>query len=181
MTFRPGLSANVRLKTFNGKAYSDFPVSYLAPDKPVAKSEVVVEARLRGRKSSKKEKADNKAESLKRIEIATTGLTVEEEDNVVSVSTGPMGHAVDVSLQVPASTSLKLGCMNEGGILVEKVAGEIEANNLNGPVTLTNVSSPPGRGQGWVHGRPATRGPGTRASHARGFESGAAKVICNKS
>ena len=130
----------MRLKTFNGKAYSDFPVSYLAPDKPVAKSEVVVEARLRGGKSSKKEKADNKAESLKRIEIATTGLTVEEEDNVVSVSTGPMGHAVDINLQVPTSTSLKLGCMNEGGILVEKVAGEIEANNLNGPVTLTNVS-----------------------------------------
>jgi len=102
--------------------------------------EVVVEARLRGGKSSKKEKPENKAEGLKRIEIATTGLTVEEEDNVVSVSTGPMGHAVDINLQVPTSTSLKLGCMNEGGILVEKVAGEIEANNLNGPVTLTNVS-----------------------------------------
>jgi hypothetical protein len=102
--------------------------------------EVVVEARLRGGKSSRKEKPDNKAEGLKRIEIATTGLTVEEEDNVVSVSTSPRGHAVDLSLQVPAKTSLKLGCMNDGGILVEKVGGEIEANNLNGPVTLTNVS-----------------------------------------
>jgi len=39
VTFRPGLSANARLKTFNGKAYSDFPVSYLPTDKPVAKSE----------------------------------------------------------------------------------------------------------------------------------------------
>jgi len=102
--------------------------------------EVVVEARLRGGKSSKKQKSDNKTEGLQRIDVATTGLTVEEEDNVVSVSTGPMSHAVDVSIQVPASTSLKLGCMNEGGILVEKVAGEIEANNRNGPVTLTNVS-----------------------------------------
>jgi DUF4097 and DUF4098 domain-containing protein YvlB len=102
--------------------------------------EVVVEARLRGGRSSKKERSDNKTEGLKRIEIATTGLTVEEEDNVVSVNTGPLGHAVDLSLQVPTATSLKLGCMNDGGILVEKVAGEIEANNLNGPVTLTNVS-----------------------------------------
>jgi len=101
--------------------------------------EVVVEASLRGGKSSKKEKPDNKAEGLKRIDVATTGLTVEEEDNVVSVSTGPMSHAVDVSNQVPASTSLKLVCMNDG-ILVEKVTGEIEANNFNGPVTLTNVS-----------------------------------------
>jgi len=101
--------------------------------------EVVVEASLRGGKSSKKDKPDNKAEGLKRIDVATTGLTVEEEDNVVSVSTGPMSHAVDVSIQVPTSTSLKLVCMNDG-ILVEKVTGEIEANNLNGPVTLTNVS-----------------------------------------
>jgi DUF4097 and DUF4098 domain-containing protein YvlB len=37
--FRPGLSANARLKTFNGRAYSDFPVSYLPPDRPVKKSE----------------------------------------------------------------------------------------------------------------------------------------------
>jgi len=105
--------------------------------------EVVVEARLRGGKSSKEEKSeksDKKAEGLKRIEIATTGLTVEEEDNVVNVSTGPMGHTVDLTLQVPLATSLKLGCLNDGDIVVEKVEGEIEANNLNGPVTLTNVS-----------------------------------------
>jgi len=37
--FRPGLSANIRLKTFNGQAYSDFPVSYLAPDPPSKKTE----------------------------------------------------------------------------------------------------------------------------------------------
>src|SRR5881394_2394037 len=70
--------------------------------------EVVVEARLRGGKPLKEERPDKKAEGLKHIEIATTGLTVEEEDNVVSVSTGPLGHAVDVSLQVPTATSLKL-------------------------------------------------------------------------
>ena len=32
------MSAHARLKTFNGKAYSDFPVSYLAPDKPIRQS-----------------------------------------------------------------------------------------------------------------------------------------------
>ena len=64
---------------------------------------------------------------------------MEEEDNVVSVSTGPLGHAVDVSLQVPTATSLKLSCV-DGSIVVAKVEGEIEVNNLNDPVTLTNVS-----------------------------------------
>ena len=102
--------------------------------------EVVVEARLRGVKTSNKKASGGKTEGLKRIEIATTGLTVEEEDNVVSVSTGSMDRPVDLSLQVPAATSLKLGCINDGSVVVEKVEGEIEANNLNGPVTLTHVS-----------------------------------------
>jgi len=100
--------------------------------------EVVVEAWLRGVKPPNKE--SQQGEGLKRIEIATTGLTVEEEENVVSVGTGPKGCEVDLKIQVPRATSLKLGCVNDGNILVENVEGEIEANNLNGSVTLTNVS-----------------------------------------
>ena len=102
--------------------------------------EVVVEARLRKHGSDDEEKPDKKTEGLKRIDILTTGLTVEEEDNVVSVSTGPTHRAVDIVIQVPFKTSLKLGCMNDGDVIVEKVEGEIEASNLNGGVTLTNVS-----------------------------------------
>src|SRR5205809_606930 len=83
--------------------------------------EVIVEARLREGKSSGKEKADKKADGLKRIDIATAGLTVEEEDNVVTVSTSPMSRTVDLTLQVPTATSLKLGCLNDGSIMVEKV------------------------------------------------------------
>ena len=102
--------------------------------------EVVVEARLRKHGSDDEEKPDKKTEGLKRIDILTTGLTVEEDDNVVSVSTGPTHRAVDIVIQVPFKTSLKLGCMNDGDVMVEKVEGEIEASNLNGGVTLTNVS-----------------------------------------
>ena len=102
--------------------------------------EVIVEARLRKHGSDDEAKPDKKAEGLKRIDILTTGLTVEEEDNVVSVSTGPTHRAVDIVIQVPFKTSLKLGCMNDGDVMVEKVEGEIEASNLNGGVTLRNVS-----------------------------------------
>src|SRR2546428_539236 len=56
------------------------------------------------------------------------------------VSTGLMHRAVDVVIQVPFKTSLKLGCRNDGDVVVEKVEGEIEASNLDGGVTLTNVS-----------------------------------------
>ena len=36
VSFRPDLSADLRLKTFNGQAYSDFPVTYLPSEKAVA-------------------------------------------------------------------------------------------------------------------------------------------------
>ena len=102
--------------------------------------EVIVEARLRPGDSDDEEAANKKPGGLKRIDLATTGLMVEEDDNVVNIKTG-LGHrAVDLVIQVPFKTSLKLSCLNEGDIRAEKVEGEIEANNMNGAVTLTNVS-----------------------------------------
>src|SRR2546428_14189121 len=38
IAFRPQLSANILLKTFNGQVYSDFPVSYLPPGRPTTKT-----------------------------------------------------------------------------------------------------------------------------------------------
>lgn len=68
------------------------------------------------------------------------GIKVEEEDNVVSMSTGPLAGAVDLYIQVPVKTSLKLACLQAGEITVEKVEGEIEASGLNGSVRLLDVS-----------------------------------------
>ncbi len=108
--------------------------------------EVIVEARLRADKKSKHKERHGKDEhgdeapaGLKRIEIGSTGLTVEEEDNVVTVGVS-MGRNVDLTIQVPFKTSLKLSCMNDGELRVEKVEGEIEASNLNGSTILRNVS-----------------------------------------
>ena len=39
VAFRPQLSAELRLKTFSGKVYSDFPVSHLPPTKPLKKTQ----------------------------------------------------------------------------------------------------------------------------------------------
>ncbi len=68
-----------------------------------------------------------------------TGLKVEEEDNVVSVSSGPVAGALDLYLQVPAKSSLKLACVQSGEIVVDKVEGEIEASGINGSVRLLGV------------------------------------------
>lgn len=98
--------------------------------------QVIVEARNRGEERER----DNTAGGLKRLNISTTGLSVEEENNEVRVSTESYARAIDVSIMVPAHASLKLGAVNDGEITVTGVDGEMDVNNVNGSVTLSNVS-----------------------------------------
>ncbi|MBI1789757.1 MAG: hypothetical protein HYR60_19675 [Acidobacteria bacterium] len=98
--------------------------------------EVIVEARAR---SGGKPAAAATA-GMKRVAFTSTGLTVEEENNVMSVGSSSHARPIDLTIQVPRKTSLKLNCINEGAIQVEDVDGEIEVNNINGAVTLANVS-----------------------------------------
>lgn len=79
------------------------------------------------------------AEGMKRIQNTSMGLTAEEEDNVLTIGAHP-GREVDLTIQVPVNTSLKLTCVNGGDIAVDHISGEIEVNNINGGVRLTNVS-----------------------------------------
>ena len=46
----------------------------------------------------------------------------------------------DLAITVPVKTSLQLRSMSGGEIKVDGVHGEIDANNMNGKVTLTNVA-----------------------------------------
>lgn len=107
--------------------------------KGYAGKEVIVEAQP-GSEGRKHERSRAEAEGLRRIPNTATGLSVEEEDNVISVGTSSLNRPVDLILQVPFHTSLKLKTINDGNIKVEQVEGEIEVNNINGAVTLTNVS-----------------------------------------
>lgn len=56
------------------------------------------------------------------------------------VSVQSFKRAVDLTIQVPYSTSLKLNAFNDGDIVVEKVSGEMEVNNHQGALKLTDVS-----------------------------------------
>jgi len=122
--------------------------------------EVVVEARWRERLLTKKEeelaeieeekgeeeiakeKAQAaKAKGMKTIQVETTGLTVEEEENVINVEVELGKRSVDLTIQVPFSTALKLS-NSEGEIAVAKVDGEIEVDNSDGSIILTGISGP---------------------------------------
>jgi len=103
--------------------------------------EVIVEARVRARGQERREPGqDQQAPGLRRIAVSATNLSVEEENNVMSVSAGPPGRAVDLVIQVPRRTSLKVRAHNDGFVLVEQVQGEVEASNHNGSVTLTRIA-----------------------------------------
>src|SRR5580658_3044131 len=76
--------------------------------------EVIVEARPRGHESGKESKPDRKAEGMHRLDSRGSGLSVEEENNEVRVGVRTMNHTVDLTIQVPFNTSLKLRCLNDG-------------------------------------------------------------------
>jgi DUF4097 and DUF4098 domain-containing protein YvlB len=106
--------------------------------------EVVVEAKVRvereGRRRGRDRDGESSSEGMKRLNIATTGLQVEEEDNKVSVSTDSINRTIDITIMVPYKTSLILRSTNDGDIVVNNVDGELDVNNTNGEVTLSNVS-----------------------------------------
>lgn len=102
--------------------------------------EVIVEARARGGRSSRSERPAERAEGMRRLSNGATGLTVTEENNVVEVGATSYNRVVDLMIQAPVSTSLKLSCINSGDIAVERVHGDIEVTNTNGSITLSDIS-----------------------------------------
>jgi hypothetical protein len=68
------------------------------------------------------------------------GFEATENNNRISIESSSPNRSVDIEVQVPRRTNLKLQTINNGFITIEGVEGEIEAENTNGPVTLTNVA-----------------------------------------
>jgi len=100
---------------------------------------VVAEELRRERGRGEQEEKEARSAGMKRLEAGSSELEIEEEDNVISVSSMSEKKAVDVTLKVPMSVSLELTSQENGEIRVENVTGEIEAQNLEGPVTMVNI------------------------------------------
>ncbi|MCH8956340.1 DUF4097 family beta strand repeat protein [candidate division KSB1 bacterium] len=100
--------------------------------------EIIIEARTRTRRYSKGSKRNS--EGLKRVAITSTGLSVEEERNRMTVSASSHRRTIDINIKVPKKTSLKLSAVNSGHIEVEDIEGEIELNNVNGSIKAINIS-----------------------------------------
>lgn len=110
--------------------------------KGYAGKEVVVDARARddAERRDRGQRSRPEAAGMKRIPNMSTGLTIEEENNQVSIGAAPTERPIDITIQVPSRTNLKLKTINDGDISVEQVQGEIEVNDINGAVSLAQVS-----------------------------------------
>jgi hypothetical protein len=103
--------------------------------KAYAGKEVIVEAAPGISRSSNRPAM---VDGMHRLDLPPRGLTVEEEENQIKVSPGPMVHG-PLTITVPVDTSLDLHTMH-GEINVEGVHGELVVDCMNGKATLTNVS-----------------------------------------
>ena len=136
-----GLAGNYReLAAIAGRTPRPVVVAPGEPDRPTRPFAVAVPFATAPDEKSAEEKA-KKAAGMKKISgLAATGLEVEEEDNVVHISTQAWKYATDLVIQVPTASSLEIGSTNDGEIVIENISGEIEVNNSFGPVALRNVS-----------------------------------------
>jgi hypothetical protein len=89
---------------------------------------------------AKREAREKKIAGMKLLSGSASGLEIQEENNVVQISTESWKAATDLVIQVPRTTSLEVRSTMDGAVIVENVTGEIDINNINGPVTLRNVS-----------------------------------------
>ena len=87
-----------------------------------------------------REEKDKKIAGMKKLSGSSSGLEVEEDNNVVTISTQSWKAATDLDIQVPVASALEIQSSMDGAVVVEGVNGEIDINNINGPVTLTAVS-----------------------------------------
>src|SRR5579884_228963 len=87
-----------------------------------------------------------RTEGLRRLDIDTPGLSIDQNDNDVTVSTRAVMTNADLTFEVPPTTSVKLKSVM-GDIEVDGVSGDIEIESTNGRMTLNNVS-----GAALVHG-----------------------------
>jgi len=88
-----------------------------------------------------KEKKPKDTTGMRRIQAPmVTGLSVEEKNNKMEVDVSSLRQTVDLTLQVPYSTSLEISAHTDGDITVENITGDIEVNHHNGALNLTGIS-----------------------------------------
>ena len=102
--------------------------------------DAIVEARPDSGSGKHRRDRAERTDGMRRIDMAGTGLVVEESDNVVKVGTRSVNENVQLTIQVPFNTNLKLHTVNGGDIVVDHIVGDVELEDTNGAITATHIS-----------------------------------------
>lgn len=86
------------------------------------------------------DREQDRRQGLRRLTQNNRGLLIEEEDNVMRVSTGWGAMGMTLRLRVPRRTNLRLETMNGGTLRVQGVQGTHEISNMNGDILLEDIA-----------------------------------------
>lgn len=112
--------------------------------------EVIMDVNSSGESQKNRTRSDAfaKPNALKRISSPMTSLTVQEENNVVSIDSVKAGRSMNVALQVPVRTNLILSNRGKGNINVNQVDGDVRISDAASPGTSKNKVASRGAGGG---------------------------------
>jgi hypothetical protein len=79
---------------------------------------------------------------MKRIPNTSFELSAEEDRNKVAIGAASWAQAIELRIEVPAGSSLKLSTVNDGVIDVDGISGELELHNTNGSIRVKDAKGP---------------------------------------
>ncbi len=68
------------------------------------------------------------------------GLEISERDNRVSIESEGPPDRIAIVARVPRRAQLNLSTINDGEIIVRDIVGDLQLENVNGPITATNIT-----------------------------------------
>jgi hypothetical protein len=77
---------------------------------------------------------------LKSLAGGGGALSVEEEDNMISIDSDTRSEKIEIVARIPRRADLELSTVNNGEIIVRDVTGALQLENVNGPITATNIN-----------------------------------------
>ena len=79
-------------------------------------------------------------QGMHRIDAGRNGLDIEEDHNVVTISTHGWNNSGNLVIETPVNTSLQIKTVNGGHIDVTGLNGDLDLQETNGSINLKNVA-----------------------------------------
>lgn len=86
-----------------------------------------------------KEEKNTSKDGLKRVSGGNVDLTASEVDNAVKISSSSWNEELNLEIEVPVGSDVKLHTYNSGDLMISNVNGEIDLTNYNGAIHALNI------------------------------------------